>query len=42
VFRRDQPVADESIWSEAGSRVATALRVDIGPEKSPEADTHGH
>ncbi|MBI4963480.1 MAG: hypothetical protein HY913_09395 [Desulfomonile tiedjei] len=42
VFRGSMPVADQSIWSEAGSTVATTFRVDIEPEKTPEADTHGH
>jgi hypothetical protein len=42
VFRGLTPVADQSIWSESGSTVATTFRVDIEPQKTQEADPHGH
>ena len=42
VFRGNQPLADHSIWSEAGSRIAAAFPVDVQPEKTPEIHPHGH
>ncbi len=42
VFRDGQPVADQSVWSDAGSRIATAFPVEIAHEKAPEAHPHGH
>jgi hypothetical protein len=42
VFQGNQPVADQSIWSEAGSKIAAALPVEIQPEKTPEKQPHGH
>jgi hypothetical protein len=42
VFRGNQPVADQTIWSEAGSKIAAALPMDIQPERTPEKHPHGH
>lgn len=42
VFRGDQPVADQSLWSDQGSSIAATFPVDIQPEKLPEPIPHGH
>ena len=42
ILRDGQPVADQSFWSESGSKIAAAFPVEIVPAKAPEAQPHGH